>query len=32
MKAKRTERGQKREAVESSLQNHDYNAWKELHE
>ena len=32
MKTKHTEREQRREAVAKAIQNHDYKAWKELHE
>lgn len=31
MKTKLTERNQKREAAETAIKNHDYNAWKTLH-
>lgn len=32
MKTKHTEREQRREVVTTAIQNHDYKAWKELHE
>ncbi len=32
MKDKRAERDEKRTAIENAIQNHDFSAWKELHE
>jgi|GEM_PF-3836367 len=32
MKERHVERDQKREVIESAIQNHDYKAWTELHE
>ncbi|OQY38593.1 MAG: hypothetical protein B6229_05620 [Spirochaetaceae bacterium 4572_7] len=32
MREKHAERDEKRTAVEEAIQNHDYSAWKELHE